>query len=171
MAIYGNGVCVDYTFKITDELKTTTSQFMCVGQAPDTTTASDKTVSLCGVGASISAATGASFHCIGIVQSYQSATSEVATVRLFGIGKATCAHSIPAFAYVMAYHGISTTAMAGKICAIRDAASCTVATTSITAHCTVLGRSLEAGSTNTVIEVFINPSMYDFNLVGSLAVT
>ena len=171
MAIYGAGGELDLTFKITDELKTTTSQFMCVGQAPGTTTAADRTVSLCGVANSIGSATGTAFHFIGIVQSYQSASSEVATVRTFGVSKAVCAESIPAMAPVMAYWGVSTTTMAGRIVCVDDGVSTSAATMSTSAHVIIIGRALESGSTGTVISILIQPSLYDLNLVGSISIT
>lgn len=167
MAIYGNGGEYDITCKITAELKTTTSQFMCVGQAPATTTAGDRTVSLCGVDNSIGAATGTAFHFIGIVQSSQDSNSEVATVRCFGVSKATCAHSVPAFSYVMPYWGVSTTTMAGRIIALADGATMGVTANTGSSHVTIVGRALESGSTGTVISVLINPQMYEYRLLGS----
>lgn len=167
MAIYGNGGELDLTMYITDELKTTTSQFMCVGQVPGTTTAADRTVSLCGVANSIGSATGTAFHFVGIVQSYQSSSSEVATVRTFGVSKAVCAHSVPAFANIMPYWGVSTTTMAGRIIALQDGATITSTNITNTSFVTIIGKALESGSTGTVISVLIQPSLYEYKLLGS----
>jgi hypothetical protein len=171
MAIYGAGQSFDYTFKVTDELKTTTSQFKCVGIVPGTTTQADFTVNLCGVSNSIGGATCTAFHCIGINQSYLSSGSDTCVVRMFGISKVTCAESIPAGAFVMPYWGISTTTMPGRIVCIDDGVTQSAAGASIAAHCVVLGRALESGSTGTVISVFVNPHMYDLSFIGTIGIT
>lgn len=167
MAIKGNGLEYDVTFKITNELKTTTSQFAVVGLVPGTTTTQDRTVSKTGVDNSTGAATGTSRFAIGIIQSLQSSASEEASVRMFGVSKAVCAASVSAGYFVRAYHGASASA-AGKIVEITDGVSISAATITASNHCVVLGRALESGSTNTVISVFVNPSLYDSNLIHSI---
>ena len=48
MAIGGNGREYDITFLAGAQLRTTTSQYKCVGFAPGTTTNANRTVDLCG---------------------------------------------------------------------------------------------------------------------------
>ncbi len=170
MAIYGAGGSFDYTFKITNELKTSTSQFKVVGYVPGSTTSEDRTVCISGVATSIAAATGSAYYAIGIIQSMQSASSENASVRLFGISRATCAESIPGGSFVCAYAGASGTSYAGMVVALDDGVSTLMGTTSITATRVVLGRALESGSTNTVISVFLNPQYASAHGIGSIGV-
>jgi hypothetical protein len=171
MAIGGYGGEYDITCKLDASLKTTTSQYAVVGMVPGSTTSADFTVCLCGQTSTMADATAASYNAIGILQSYQSSGSENGTVRLFGVSKAVCAESIPAGAFVMAYYGISTTTMPGKVVYCHSGGSTTAATTSITVYTVVLGRALSNGSTNSVISVFVNPQLYDMALVGSIGIT
>jgi hypothetical protein len=168
--IYGDGFALDKTFKLEASLKTTTSQFKCVAMVPGSTTTTDFQVTLCGQTSTAADATAASFHCIGILQTYHSANSSEGTVRMFGISKAICAHSITAGNFIMPYYGISTTSRDGTVVEIINGTSSAYGMT-LASHCVVLGRALEKGVTGTVITVFINPQMYDAQLVGSLAMT
>ena len=170
MAIKGIGPAIDVTFDITAEARTTTSQYKVMGMTPGTSTAqgwtADATRTSTNAGFTASA-----FHALGILQGYESGTSESGTIRLFGISKAIAAESIGAGSWVACYHGASTAAMWGKLISLDDGVSNTAATTSITTHYTVLGRALESGSTNGVISIFLNPQMYDFGLVGTIGIT
>lgn len=169
MAIHGNGREYDIPFLAGTTLKTTTTQYLIVAMVPATTTA-DRTVELAGI-AGIGSATQTAFKALGINQSFLSAGSDQCSVRLFGVSKAVCAQSISAGEYVMPYWGVSTTTMSGRIVAVDDGVSCSAATMSVTSQVTILGRALESGSTGTVISVFVNPQLYDLNLVGSISIT
>lgn len=171
MAIYGQGGSYDITMKLDSSLKTTTSQYMCVGMGPGSSTTDTRLVGLCGQTGTMADATHTADYCIGIIQSYQSASSEYGTVRLFGVSKATCAESIAAGMYVMPYFGASTTTMPGRIVSVDSAAANTASAIVASQIVTILGRALESGSTGTVISVFVNPQMYDRQLVGSINVT
>src|SRR3990172_941012 len=165
-AIMGNGREYDITFKCDSNLLTTTSQFRVVSMVYGTTTAADRTVTMVATG-TVADLTAAAMYPIGINQSYLSTSSEVCTVRMFGISKAICAESIGAGYFVVAYAGASITTRFGTIAQVDEAVSCTAATTSITAHRVILGRALENGSTGTVISIFLNPQLADSNIVGS----
>lgn len=168
MAISGNGREYDITFIPGSDLLTTTSQFLVVGMAP-TSTVANRTVFLAGSGGV--GATMCADGAIGINQTMLSSGSLDCNVRMFGISKAVCAESIAAGSFVMAYWGVSTTTMAGKIVQVDNAVTITAATASISAQTVILGRALENGSTNSVISVFVNPQLYDRSLVGSINIT
>ena len=161
MAIFGKQFTK--TFHLEANLKTTTSQYRAVSFVPGTSTVLDRTVGLCGNTGTAGSPTAASWHAIGINQSYLSATSEEADICLFGLSKVICAESVTAGDWIKAYDGISTTTMAGKISPMPNGLSATMATQSIASHSVVLGRALEDGTTNTVIEAFINPQKWDSN--------
>jgi hypothetical protein len=166
MAIYGNGKDYDITFRVDGTLKTTTSQFLVVGMAAGTTTA-DRYVEICGANGTYGNATTVSNHAIGVLQDYMSAGSSYGTVRMFGVSKCKCADSITAGDFVRAYQGISTTTFPGYIVAVADRLTSSAATMSLCSHTVILGRALENGQTNSTISVFINPQLWDNNLVGS----
>ena len=168
MAISGNGREYDITFIPGSDLLTTTSQFLVVGMAP-TSTVANRTVFLAGSGGV--GATMCADGAIGINQTMLSSGSLDCSIRMFGVSKAVCAESIAAGAFVMAYWGVSTTTMAGKIVQVDNAVTITAATASISAQTVILGRALENGSTNSVISVFVNPQLYDRSLVGSINIT
>jgi hypothetical protein len=169
MAIGANGREQDITFYADGTLKTTTSQYWCVGMAA-TNTLNDRYVTVCGdtgTAGSGGTPTLASNYAIGINQTYMSSGSDQCTVRLMGVSKAIAAASIAAGQFVRAYQGISTTSMIGRIVAVANAVTVSAATQSIASHTVILGRALEDASTNTVISVFLNPQLYDNNLVAS----
>jgi hypothetical protein len=167
MAIYGQGPDYDITCHADNNLRTTTSQYWVVGMVAGTTTAT-RWVQATGDTGTYGEPTAASNHAIGINQTYMSSGSTcLATVRLFGVSKAICADSITAGDFVRAYQGISTTSRIGMIVRMPDRVTCSAATQSITSHTVVLGRALESGQTNSVISVFLNPHLYDNNLVAS----
>jgi len=167
MAIYGNGRDYDLTLIPDAAMRTTTSQYLCVGM-PGTTTATDRVIGVtCDTATTVTITPTATANgLIGVNQSYLSGTSAECTVRVFGLAKCTAAGSISAFDFVRAYQGVSTTTRRGQIVAVANGASVSVATQSISSHTVILGRALEDASTNTVITVFVNPSMYDNNLVS-----
>ncbi len=94
MAIRGVGKEYDFTVKISDNLKTTTSQFK--GVVMDPTNAADITVS----GINTSAGAFGARHFLGVLQSYQTAGSTDATVRTLGITKAYAGEAISAGSWV-----------------------------------------------------------------------
>jgi len=165
MAIHANGREYDISLIPGDQILTTTSQYLLVGMVAGTTTA-DRAVELCGQTNTVGTPTATSRHAIGINQSHLSSGSSVCDVRLFGVSKAICSASITAGEFLVAYEGASTTTRAGQIAPIADGASISAATASIAAHSVVIGRALEDGSTNTVISVFLNPQLYDQNLIS-----
>lgn len=167
MSTFGLGF--DRTFKIDPNLKTTTTQYLAVG-AIATTTLGDNYVQLCGQAGTAGTGgspTASSNHAMGINQNYLTSDSDVACIRLFGLTKAIAAESIPAGAFVRAYQGISTTTMAGRIVRLTDRVTASAATMSLCSHTVILGRALEDFSTGTVGEIFLNPQLYDNNLVAS----
>jgi len=166
MAVYGNGRDYDVTFNVDALLRTTTSQFLVVGMVAGTTTSS-RYVEICGASGTFGGATAVSNHAIGVLQTYMSSGSAFGTVRMFGVSKCKCADSITAGDFVRAYQGISTTTFPGHIVAVADRLTSSAATMSIASHTVILGRALESGQTNSVISVFVNPQLYDNNLVGS----
>jgi len=93
----------------------------------------------------------------GIVQSYQSSGSAVVSVRRRGLSRAVCGASVAAGDWVTAYEGISTTTHYGHVQALATGASITAATASVSAFRVVLGQALEAGSTNGVITIDLQP--------------
>ena len=171
MSIYGYGNNLDITCKLDSSLKTTTSQYAVVGMVPGSSTSENFTVCIAGQTGTMADATAAAYHAIGVLQTYQSSGSENGTVRLFGVSKATCAESIAAGRFVMAYWGASTSTRAGQIVSVDNGVSCSAATPSIPAHAVILGRALSNGSTNSVITIIVNPQLYDMALVGSIGIT
>lgn len=172
MAIYGVGGSVDITFIPDAAMLTTTSQFKVVGLAP-TTTATDKTVAVSGAtGTSVTIEpTSTAYYAIGVNQSYLSAGSADCTVRIFGVSKVTCAETVTAGHFVMAYWGASTTTMAGRVVQVDNGVTITAYGGSVSSQCVILGRALESGITGSVISVFVNPQLYDMSLVGSISIT
>ena len=176
MAVMGIGPEYDVSMKLGPELRTTTAQYAVVGM-PNTSTAVDFTVYLSGATATTEAAvnsaspTCTAFKAIGILQTKPSATCLVGQVRLFGLSKVVCAESITSGNAVMAYWGISTTTMAGRIVNVDDGVTISVAGASVSAQCVILGRALEDGSTGTVITMMVNPQLYDLSLVGTIGIT
>lgn len=166
MSVKGTGREYDMTFKLDGTLKTTTAQYRIVSMIPGTTGNADLTVQLANDTGTAAEPTAASYYGIGILQSYPSASSEQGTVRLFGVSKAYCAESITAGEIITAYYGTPTTTASGGISAVDSGVSVSVATASIASHIIILGRALEKGSTGTVISVFLNPSLYDNNLIS-----
>lgn len=159
MATFGTGL--DKTFKAGAALKTTTSQYLLVAMCGNTASA-DYLVELCdSAGNTYAGATAAAFYAIGVNQSYMSSNSEICSVRLFGLSKVKCAASVTAGQFIAAYAGASTTTFAGYVAQVPDGASIGCATASISVHYVIVGRALESGSTNTVIEAYINPYMVD----------
>jgi len=144
MAIGGVGTPYDKTFKIDDNLKTITTQYMVVS-GPPTTTATDNTVQLSGDTGSASEPTTSAYYPVGVNQVYLSGTVADTTVRMFGISKAICNASIPAFTRVKA-----AAAGLGKIETVDLTATITVAQYDV-------GQAMESGSTNTVISIMVNP--------------
>jgi hypothetical protein len=167
MAIYGNGADYDVTLKATSYLKTSTSQYCVVGMEAGTTTVLDFTVGLADNGQAINN-TGTALYALGINQTRLSSGSEYCQVRMFGLSKAVCAESITAGQWVVAYTGISTTTHAGHISGIIDDTTTCYGMT-LSSFITVIGRALEAGSTNTVITVFVNPQLYDRHFYSELS--
>ena len=94
---------------------------------------------------------------------------------MFGVSKAVCAESIacgmPVFAYGAIGAAASTTTMAGRIAQLDNGVTITAYGATISSQFYVLGRALESGSTGTVISVFVNPTLYDRQLGGSVATT
>ena len=178
----GNGREYDITFKADSSLKTSTAsggnatmEYRVVGFAPGTSTNSDRYVGLAGNTGTLSEPTATAAYAVGINQTMMSSSAEYCSVRLFGVSKAVCAESIAAGMFVLAYGGAgaaaSTTTMAGRIVSVDNGVSCGSYGQTVTSQCTVLGRALEDGSTGTVISVFVNPQLYDRNLIGSIATT
>lgn len=182
MAITGNGFELDVTFQAGAQLRTSTAsggngtmQYRCVGFAPGTTTNADRTVDLSGHTGTIAEPTATAAYCIGVNQTMMSANSEHCTVRMFGVSKVVCAESITAGLFVLPYAGAgaaaSTTTMAGRVVQLDNGITITAYGATISSQCVVLGRALESGSTGTVISVFVNPQLYDRNLVGTIGTT
>jgi hypothetical protein len=157
MAVMGTGQSYIRTFAPGAQIKTSTSQYLLVGMVP-ATTSSDFTVELCGQTNTVGTPTATSRFCIGANQSYLSSGSKECAVTMFGEAKIKCADSITAGEIVVAYEGVSTTTMAGRISALDAGVSVTVATQSVSSYRYIVGRALESGSTGTVIDVFINPT-------------
>ena len=162
-AIMGIGNEYDVNMKCSDQMKTSTTQYLLVGIAP-TSTNTDFMGYLANNGVALND-TMTARYAIGINQSYLSATSEIMRVRMFGIAKAKCAAAIVAGDFIKVYEGVSTTTFAGHIDAVA-AGSCAAATMSVTSFHVVLGRALEDGVTNTVIQVFLNPQLYDTSFIS-----
>jgi hypothetical protein len=165
MAIKGTGQEFDLTMKAGASVCTVTSEFLCVG-AGDTTTSTDWTAYV--TNDSTTAGTANAYNVLGINQTRaMSSNSDYCSVRMFGISKAICAHSIQAFSWVGAYRGVSTTTRRGQIEMLGFAET---QTANITAtNFTILGRALESGDTNSVISIFVNPVPYPLNHVTQSA--
>jgi hypothetical protein len=158
MAIKGIGLEYDVTMDAGASVKTSTSEFLCVGAGP-TTTSGDWTAYI--TNDSTTAGSMNAHHVIGINQTRaMSANSAECSVRMFGISKAICACSVPAFSFIAAYRGASTTTRRGQIEPVGFAQTLTANITST--NFTILGRALQDGSTNSVISVFVNPTPYPF---------
>lgn len=166
MAISGVGLEYDITLKAGASLRTSTSQYLVVG-AHETTTSDDWTAIISND--STTAGTTSAHYCIGINQTpAMSSASTNCRVRLFGISKAICACSVPAWSFVTAYRGISTTTRRGHIEPVGYGQTQTANITST--NFVILGRAMEDGSSNSVISVFVNPQAYPLNNV-TLAAT
>ena len=159
-AIMGNGKEYDLNMKCSDQMKTNTSQYLLVGIYPTSSNA-DFTGYLANNGVALNN-TMTARYAIGINQTYLSATSEVMKVRTFGLAKAKCAAAIVAGDFVRAYEGGSTTTFAGHIVTASPAGTVTAAGT----FSTILGRAMEDGVTNTVIQVLFNPQIYPDELLA-----
>jgi enoyl reductase-like protein len=86
---------------------------------------------------------------------------------MFGVSKAVAHASVTAGDWIIPYFAATTiSTFAGRVVALADGGSVSVATQSIASHICVLGRALEDGSTGTVISVFLNPQLYDKNLTA-----
>lgn len=157
MALTNVGNSYDINLKAGATLLTTTSQYKVVGMEPTSTTG-DLTGYLANNNTATSN-TNTARHAVGINQTYLSSTSEVCTVRLHGVSKVVCAASIPAGAFLVAYEGISTSTRAGQVSPVVNGITFTAL--SLTVNRVVLGRALEAGSTNTVIHAYINPQLME----------
>jgi len=157
MAVSGNGREYDISLKCSSLCKTTTSQYLVVGlsgsNTAGATVSADYTGYITDAGEALSDTQCANFA-IGINQTYLSSSAKAMNVRMFGISKAKCAGSVCAGEYVMAYDGASTTTFRGHIEAV--AAGSMVTASSFK---TVLGRAMEKGKTNSVISIFVNPSL------------
>ena len=182
MAISGNGREYDITFLAGAKMRTSTMsggngtmQYRCVGFAPGTTTQTDRLVDLCGGTSTLAEPTAPAAYVIGINQTMMSANSTECSVRMFGVSKAVCAESIacgmPVFAYGAIGAAASTTTMAGRIAQMDNGVTCTGYGMTVTSQYKILGYALEDGSTGTVISVFVNPSLYDRQIGGSVATT
>lgn len=165
---HGGNLGLDKTFKADDNLKTTTAQYMVVAMVPGTSSAVDYTVEGTYNSATVGDPTATARHAIGINQTYMTGGSTKCVVRMFGFSKATCGDSITAGEWIQAEHHVKapTSTNYGRIFAIDDGqTSSSGGYITATAHTVVLGRALENGSTNTVIEVFVNPQMYEASLM------
>ena len=168
MAISGNGREYDITFACEDKLKTTTSQYMCVCLAA-TTTSIGGTAGLCGATNTASQnPTMSANYCIGVNQTFLSSSSDCCQVRLFGVSKVQCACTVTAGRFVQAYRGASLT-RAGQIIPLnQDGGTCAGYGVTATAITVVVGRALESGITDSMIHIFVNPTLWDASLVGSI---
>lgn len=141
MAIGGVGIEYDVSGDISDGLKTTTSQYTCVTindeafYAPTGTASADVA--------------------IGVLQSYQSASSEVGTVRLFGVSKVKTKDAVTAGTLVKCSN--STTSYPGYCIAITTTAAGTTTSATVTSIMWALGYAMETGVTNQVIKVMVMP--------------
>ncbi|MCP4648852.1 MAG: hypothetical protein GY853_02055 [PVC group bacterium] len=161
MATFGTGY--DVSLKAGASVKTTTSEFLCVGAAA-TSTSLDRTCYV--TNDSITAGTINASAFIGINQSgAMSSGSKSCDVRMHGISKGICSASITEWGWVEAYRGASTTTRRGQLQECVNGVSISVATASIASHRVIVGRALEAGSTNSVISIMVSPSLYDGNLI------
>lgn len=159
----------DFDVSLTPEanLKTTTTQYKVVGFTPNTSGAADFTVGLADNTGTAGTPTACAYHALGVNQTYMSANSSKCSVRLFGISKVVCAASVTAGNFIVAYSGISTTTMAGKVVPVKTGETSTAYGMSVSSFQVVLGRALQGGTTNTVITAFINPQLYDANFLAT----
>lgn len=159
MAITGIGKEYDVTMDAGASVRTTTSQYLCVGMGA-TTTSTDNTAII--TNDSTTAGTTNAHSVVGVNQTnMMSATSTKCAIRMFGKSKVICAASIQAFSLIAAYRGVSTTTRRGQVESVGFA---NTQTANITAtNFMILGRALESGPTNAVIEVFLNPTPYPLN--------
>jgi hypothetical protein len=164
MAISGNGNEYDITLLAGASVRTSTSQYLCVG-AGATTTSGNKTVYI--TNDSVTAGTANAYAFVGVNQTGAMSSGSInCNVRMFGVSKVKCASSITEWGYVESYNGASTTTFRGHIQEIANGSSVSAATMSISSHTTVIGRALESGSTNSVISVLVNPQLWDRNLIA-----
>lgn len=144
-------------------LKTTTSQYKLVGMQPNTTTV-DFTVYRCNAGVALED-TQTAYHVVGVNQTYMSASSTECEVVVMGLSKVECAASVAAGDLLVAYDGVSTTTRSGQVVSqsLIDATNVTCGAYGMTTavQYNIVGRSLEDGSTGTVIQAIINPTPYD----------
>lgn len=142
--IMGIGKEYDKTFKISSNLQTTTSQYKVVYLSEEGTVALADTST-------------ADKLVIGINQTYLDENSTECAVRMFGISKAVCAASVSAGDFLR--RGAD-----GKVTPVLANGS-TLSVASVTGQVTIIGRALQSGSTNTVISVFVNPTLFDESFV------
>jgi len=149
-ALMGNGLEYDLTMKIADNCKTTTSQFKAVVFGFSAT--SDWTVKLISGSASSEEAEKA----FGVIQSYQTAGSSVATVRTYGMSKVYAAAAIDAGAPVVVYNTTAGSALAGYVTSFSPRTDFTGSSESYW----VLGRALQkATATGQAIAILVNPHL------------
>lgn len=128
MAFIGNSDSQRRSYLAGSSAKTTTSQYMAgYISAADTVSVQNTTTS----------------NAIGIIDSYQSASSETISVITFGIAKGYANSSITAGDPVSAASG-------GKL-------TTTAATTTSLVSTPIIGRAEEAASTNGALTIFVNP--------------
>lgn len=147
--LYGNGQDLDLNLKAGSLLLTSTSQYKVALLSDEFT-------------AQLPSSTATARTGIGIVQSFQSAGSEVVKVRVGGISKAICGASVTAGSWVIPYEGISTTTHYGSIQAVPAiGSSITVGTATASSYSNILGFALENGQTNQAISIVVAPHLYD----------
>ena len=133
-AIYGVGV-LDIGMKAGANAKTTTSQYKCCVISADNT-------------AQV-VATATAGLAVGVIQSYQSSSSEAVTVRMLGVAKVTCESSVTAGRPIVS----------GELGTVAELAISSTVVTVGTLK-TIIGYARESGDTNTVISAIVIPSMY-----------
>lgn len=146
--IMGGGLVIDVTFKLGDELKTTTAAFTPVCMNPSN--ASDMTVH------GVNEEGTDELWAVGILQDGCSAASVVGRVRLFGLSKVFAGAAITAGDMVKPAGSSLGTADVGGTVLTTDYAAVGVSGTAL--H--VLGRALEAAAaTGDALTIFINPAL------------
>ncbi len=167
MARFGSRV-YDITMKPSTYMATTASQYRVVGVVGATTSA-EFTGYLANYAQTLNR-TATARHAIGINQSYLSSSSETMQVRVMGKSKVICESTISVGDWVVPYEGTSTTSHYGTVISLNleDATNQTASVyeTSAATWGIVLGRAMEAGVTASVIEVMLNPQLYDCELWG-----
>ena len=144
------GLINDLTMNLDSVLKVTTSQFKAVILA---TTSSDLTVDA--PDSATSAEINASF---GILQSYQTANSDVGSVRVYGVSKAYAAAAIQAGDYVTIFPDTIGATCGGYVQTLTISAAATATSTTKK----VLGIALEdASATNSAITILVNPQLIE----------